>query len=204
MPHCLRCERLGATCYGYSEDLPGTSEEMAERTGDAVSRQKGGTDTSEEEKSFKMKQRRRQLKDFQREKLSNLHTGDGPHDYWALDELKTPKRSKTSRRSRQDTKDEPKTPKRSETGRRSRQDTKDEPRTPKRSGTGRRSGEGTLNDPRTPKRSETDRWGRWEIINSPVSEEREDSLKYGGIGKEAWLKMGGMSRGAMSYGSKPK
>ena len=47
--------------------------------------QRGEQDTGDEEKFFRMKQRRRLLKDFQREKLSKLHTGGGPHDYWSLE-----------------------------------------------------------------------------------------------------------------------
>lgn len=47
--------------------------------------QRGEKDTGEEEKFFRMKQRRRQLKDYQREKLSKLQVGEGPHDYWSLE-----------------------------------------------------------------------------------------------------------------------
>ena len=135
MPHCLRCERLGATCYGYSEDLPGTPEEMSERTGDAVSRLLAETNEA--------------IK-----KQSNLYA----------------KAAQQRSSGEEDTLDEPS----SKTSRLSRHD--------------------TLDEPRTPKRSETDRRSRWETISPTVSEEREDSLKYGGIGKEAWLEMGGMSR----------
>jgi hypothetical protein len=159
MPHCLRCERLGATCYGYSEDLPRTPEEMSERTGDAVSRLRAVTNEAIE-------------------KQANLYA--------------TAAQQRSS--GEEDTLDEPRTPKRSKTSRRSRQDTLDEPTIPKRSKDGRRSREDTLDEPWTPKHSETDRRSRWETISPTVSEEREDSLKYGGIGKEAWLEMGGMSR----------
>ena len=41
--------------------------------------------TGEEEKFFRMKQRRRQLKDYQREKLSRSQIEDGKHDYWSLE-----------------------------------------------------------------------------------------------------------------------
>ena len=47
--------------------------------------QNGERETTEEEKFFKMKQRRRQLKEFQREKLIKMSTEDGPHDYWSLE-----------------------------------------------------------------------------------------------------------------------
>ena len=179
MPHCLRCEKLGATCYGYSEDLPGTPEEMSDRTGDAVSRLLAVTNGAIE-------------------KQANLYAtvtqqrSSGEED--TLDEPRTPKRSNTSRRSRQDTLYDPTIPRRSKTGRRSREDTPSKPRTLKGSNTsGWCREEDTLNEPRTPKRLEARR-SRWETISFTVSEGREDSLKYGGIGKEAWLEMGGMSR----------
>jgi serine/threonine protein kinase len=48
--------------------------------------QRGEKDTGEEEKFLKIKQRRRQLKDIQRDKLSKLHVGEnGQHDYWSLE-----------------------------------------------------------------------------------------------------------------------
>ena len=47
--------------------------------------QRGEKDTDEEEKFFKMKQRRRQLKDYQRERLSKLQVEEGHHDYWSLE-----------------------------------------------------------------------------------------------------------------------
>ncbi|KAG0645982.1 Serine threonine-kinase ssp1 [Hyphodiscus hymeniophilus] len=47
--------------------------------------QRGEKDTGEEEKFFRMKQRRRQLKDYQREKISRLQIEEGPHDYWSLE-----------------------------------------------------------------------------------------------------------------------
>jgi hypothetical protein len=121
MPYCLRCERLGATCYGYSEDLPGRPEEIFELTGDEVSRLLAVTNEAIE-------------------KQANIYAtaaqqrSSGEED--TLDESRTPKRSKTSIRS------------------------------------------------------------RWETISPTVSEGREASLKYRGFGKEAWLEMGGMSRGA--------
>lgn len=47
--------------------------------------QRGEQDTGEEEKFFKMKQRRLQRKNYQREKLSKINVGEGPHDYWSLE-----------------------------------------------------------------------------------------------------------------------
>jgi [calcium/calmodulin-dependent protein kinase] kinase len=47
--------------------------------------QNGETDTGEDEKFFKMRQRRRQLKDLQREKLSKLQFADGQGEHWSLE-----------------------------------------------------------------------------------------------------------------------
>jgi [calcium/calmodulin-dependent protein kinase] kinase len=47
--------------------------------------QRGETDNGEEEKFFRMKQRRRQLRELQREKLSKLQISDGQGEPWSLE-----------------------------------------------------------------------------------------------------------------------